>query len=472
MTDRDEDEARIEALEKAREVLRIMGEEVSPTLDELVPVGGGDRESALPNSLRLLVHAFDAADARDELTRGGALSARTVDRIAAGERAPRSTEPVIAAVVRAVAQLGRGQGEREVVIHDFEALAPDALREAAQRWDALATAVGTMLSPANAASIVLRYVAVDVGVRLAALRVAGVTGPPWLLFESVPIGYAIDTLVLPAFGLSIGDVQTELDVQERTRTHRWARSTLARWRLEGAIPERGQLEAFVADLCEVARDRTGQPVDPMKVRRARWTLRAARAAARLRRTVEEAFPGGVGERLMRDFVAAVKLVSEDAFEVLSGDALLLAWAVAQTIVPPGEMVLMDPETGLPTEQPAGSEADRANAVTLVRHVALAGLAQGDSTTIAQVRKAATRSLIALGAAAPEAIAVSQWIAQRLPPSGVRITVERLARDPRRAILSEALVVALLEQIAERAGDKRSAMLHKAAECAAILGGSS
>ena len=48
-------------------------------------------------------------------------------------RRPRSSEPVIAAVVRVLAQLGRELGEREVVIHDFEALAPEALREAAQR---------------------------------------------------------------------------------------------------------------------------------------------------------------------------------------------------------------------------------------------------------------------------------------------------------------------------------------------------
>lgn len=40
---------------------------------------------------------------------------------------------------------------------------------------------------------------------------------------------------------------------------------------------------------------------------------------------------------------------------------------------------------------------------------------------------------------------------------------------RRAVLDGALVVAFLEQIAERAGDKRSVMLQEAAERTAILG---
>lgn len=474
--DRDEQDdatAQAEALAKARELIAQISAEMVPLLDQLGPVGRGDGDAHLPNSIRLLTFFCDAIDARDVLMANAAVAERSLRRIAAGVPTPRAAKEVIAAIVRAFASQARANGQPPSAVESIEREVGPALEAAAARWDALAQTVGDSVSPQHAASIVLRVVAVDVGIRLGVLRrVATVEHGAWFVFEPRPLGYAIDAIVLPSLALTIGDVHEENP--DGRGAHHWARSTLARWRLENAIPEPSQLDDFARDVVALARQRRkGPPVAANAVETVSRVLRTARGAVVVRRAISDAFPAGVGERLVSDFVTAVKMVEADAFEVFTEDGLLIAYCLAHMFSPSSEVALVD-GNGKADESVvegfARAGLTRDHAVHLSRLMTMQRLMKGDAITRARVRAITVQSLLVCGSTAAEAIVMRERLANRLPESPLRTCVERLGRDPRRTIFGQVLLVGFLETIAEGAGDDglSESLRRTAARWAAIL----
>lgn len=460
-----------ELLQKVRDILGAMAAELLPKLEERAPVGRGDGDAVLPNSLRLLTTILDAADVSELLEDEADVSVRTLRDMRRGKPTERKGPAVLAALARMWAKAALADAT-DVQLEAFEREATPALEEVCRRWDALARVIGCEVRPEHAASIVLAVVAVDLGIRIAASRRAlpGVLDP-WMLREPEPLRHAIESIVLPGLGLTYGDVYVEKESELARGDRRWTRSTLSDWRLRDVVPEPQRLRDFARDVVLIARAKGTATLRPDSERRVLGTLRAARCAAALSKQLVEAFPPGEGERVLSDFRRALSLVIVGAEKQLAGKGAVVAYAMAHALGPTSKTALVD-EQGAPStalaEQLGAAGLTHDQTITLARLAMLARLQQGDEALEAQLEKLTLRSLTEHGWAAPEAQVLGVLLARELPESGLRRTVEQLGRDASHVVFERVQIVSLVWAFSILSPEHRVTLQRKAGECAAIL----